>query len=513
MRCWSFAWLAAQLFAAAIGAGAAPALAAHTTWYISPAGGDGNAGLSAAAPLKTFRHAFAQMSMGDELVLLDGVYSEAAGTGQISYPGPGPGSGGINSGQIPSGGSLRATRVRALQPGRVKVSGKLVIGRSFRKDRYIEVEGITFEGGGWLYNTSHVTVRNCGFHGAFGIGTNDHATGNDHNLIEDAWIWASGERIVAINYRARHNVWRRVVVRGDGCGTKECRGSSNPNVGITVYDSSDVSLQNVIVLDRILAPGDSPYGDFAVAQHTPGRWLFGRNEWLGTISLKAPDTGYYFEPDRGGTIDPTIRIANAVAWDSAGGGFNIARAGTNIRLENLTARALGHDGIRVDPALDSGRLVNAISLDSGRYGVNSAFQPEYMNVHGAASGAYNQRRCAGACLDRDPRRDGPPPSLRHIVRIEAGSRLKGAGSNGGDIGANVVFRYGRDGSRQGEPGYNELTTTPLWPWPNEERIRKEMCTDSGVKRGFCAAPSLTRYIWDYLGHQMPDDPYGDLPAR
>jgi hypothetical protein len=497
------------------GACMAGAQAERATWYISPQGDDGAPGTTEQAPFKTFRNAFARMKGGDELVLLDGTYSEAAGTGQISYTGPGPGSGGKASGQAPSGpDEANPTVVRARNPGNVTVEGRLFVGRSFRKDRNIVIDGLTFVGGGHLYNTDHVTLRNCGFHGLLAVGTRDHEQGNERNLIEDVWVWASGERIIAINYRALRNVWRRVVVRGDGCGRSECRGSSNPNVGITVYDSSDVSMQNIIVVDRVLAPGDSPYADFAVAQHTPGKWLFGRNEWLGTISLRAPDQGYYFEPDQGGTVDPTIRISNAIAWDAAGLGFNLDRAGTSLRLENLTARATHHDAVRVGSELTSGRLANVLVAGAGRYGINSGLQPEYVNVHGAAKGAYNLTRCAETCLSRDPLASREP-ALKHIVRIEEGSFLKGAGARGADIGANVVLRYGREGTRHGDEGFNILTNRALWPWPNEARIKKEMCADPKTRRGFCEAPSLTRYIWDYLGTRMPDDPYAIVrrPAK
>jgi hypothetical protein len=81
--------------------------------------------------------------------------------------------------------------------------------------------------------------------------------------------------------------------------------------------------------------------------------------------------------------------------------------------------------------------------------------------------------------------------VRHIVRVEPGSPYRGAGSRG-DIGANVVNRY-QDGVQ---------TSTPLWPWPHEARLRAEMCAiPSGA---FCASGKpLTRYVWEYLGHPMP----------
>ncbi|MCR4346534.1 MAG: Ig-like domain-containing protein [Sulfuricaulis sp.] len=480
----------------------------RATYYLSPTGSDtANNGLSLASPWKSFAKAFGSMTAGDELILLDGNYSSSAGTGYINYQGSG-------SAQPPSGTSLsNVTYVHALNPGNVTVQGGLFIGRSTRKDSFIKIQGITFEGGGDLYNTSYVTIKDCGFHGSFGIGTNDHDNGNDYNLIEDVWVWASGERIIAINYRSHHNVWRRVVVRGDGCGTSGCNGSGNPNVGFTVYNSMDVSVQNVIVVDRILAATDEPYGDFAVAQHAPGP-NFGRAEWLGTISLKAPDTGYYMEPDVGGTVDPTIRISNAVAWDADGEGFNIARSGSNNLLENLTAYGRTGDSIRVAPELSGGTLRNVISTNSGRYGINSAYKPSYVDAYNARSSAYNNTTCSVGCYTSNPQADGATPSLKYITRVESGSFLKGKGNGGADIGANVLNRYGSNDSRFGESGYNTLTSTALWPWPNEDRIKREMCVNT--TRGFCSTGqrlgnvgpvTLTTYIWEYLGNPIPSGVY------
>jgi hypothetical protein len=485
------------------------------TYFISPTGSNANSGLLSTAAWKTFAKAFSTMAGGDELILLDGTYSAAAGTGIMHWD---TGTFGAASAQPPSGTSLSAmTYVHALNPGSVTINGELFIGRSTRKDSFIKIQGITFEvdpvtkiGGGQLYNADYVTIKECGFHGGFGIGTNDHDQFADNNLIEDVWIWAAGERIIAINYRSHNNVWRRVVVRGDGCGTASCTGSGNPNVGITVYDSNNISLQNVIVVDRVLAAGDESYSDFAVAQHTPDvRYYFGQNEWLGTLSLKAPDAGYQMEPDAGATLDPTIKISNAVAFNPADLGFNLARAGTNNLLENLTVVASGFDGIRVAPELTTGIVRNAIVAGAGNFGINSKYKPTFVDVFNTAGGDYNQTTCTTGCLTSNPRADG---SLQFLTRIETGSTLKGAGFGGADIGANILFRYGADGTRVGENNYNTLSAVSLWPWPNQDRIKKEMCVESGVTRGFCATGkqldgvkpvTLTSYIWEALGNQIP----------
>jgi len=487
------------------------ATGASKTFYLSPQGADRNDGRSLEKPMKSFAKAFRRMNPGDELVLLDGVYSEKAETGTIHYEGR-------FSDQVPSGKQGQKTVVRSLHPGKVTVMGRLFIGRSFRKDRDIVIDGITFEGGGHLYNTEHVDVRNSGFHGPLVIGTNDHEMGNSYNLIEDSWVWAEDERIVSANYRSDYNVWRRVVVRGDGCKLMNCIGPGNPNVGITVYDSNHVSMQNVIVIDRLLGLG-YPYSDFAAAQHTPKRYLFGMNEWLGTISVKAPDSGYYMEPDHDGTMDKTITIKNAVAWAPRYSGVNIARSGTHNLLENITVINPGFDGIRVGRRLTSGSLRNSVSVGAGRYGINSAYGAAYVNSVKSASENYHERygRCTESCQSFDPL-GGAQPAIRYVTRIEDGSRLKKTGFQGADMGANVLFRYGRTGTRYGEPGYNDLTDAPLWPWKHEQLIKEQMCRETD--RGFCSKGkqlngksdiTLTSYVWELLGHRMPATVYKAKP--
>jgi len=415
---------------------------------------------------------FAKLPAGGELVLLDGTYTPST-TGVIHWDTSTYTS---KSAQIPSGTASSSTYVHALNPGKAVINGRLFVGRSTRKDSYITVRGVRFEGGAQLYNTSYVTLKENGFHGSLAIGTNDHDNGNTYDLVEDSWVWASGERIIAINYRSHNNVWRRVVVRGDGCGTSDCTGDGNPNVGFTVYDSHDVSVQNVIVLDRVLLPTDSGYSDFAIASHT-GQisstvdYRFGRNEWLGTISLNAPDSGYYMEPDIGTTVgdsvtNPTVRISNAVAWNSTNSGFNFARSGF-FKLENLVSYVQNDDAVRVAPELgdtgNGGSLTNVVVLGKGRFGLNSAFPASYVNANGSFSqGVYNQTTPTNV-VSGDPLVGG---ALQYVTRIESTStapRLSGTGSGGANIGATVLNRYGTDGTRYGQSGYNALTSKPATP--------------------------------------------------
>lgn len=488
------------------------------TYYISPSGNDGGDG-STGSPWKTFSHSFGAMSAADTLILKDGSYSVAAGTGCINHSGTG-------SAQPPSGTSTSAmTIIRAENEGSVTVNGTggygdfgLFIGRSTTKVSYVKVQGITFIGaGGQLYNTSYVYLKNCGFMrsdnanaGILSVGTNDHANGNSYDLIEDCWAWGKA-RLVAVSYRSDHIVWRRMVIRRDGYNA-----DVGPQVGITVYDSQYVSVQNVIVIDGELGGGTS-YGDFATAQHTEGEYYLGPIEWVGCISLNSPDVAYFFEGDN--VNDAAINISNSVAWDSVSTGINISGANlTHISATNLTAGVSGHDTHRYYDS-PSGTIKNIVAYNATRYGVNSGtIVPSYVDVYGSGSSAYNGQSCTTGCLTSNP----VGSAILYPVRIESGSALDGTGDGGLDYGANVIQKYGVDGTYYGDVGYNTLTENLLWPYPNEDRIKSEMSAEYSELvtevRGFTAYSgldgthnTLTTYIWEYLGNEIPADIYGEEP--
>ena len=489
-----------------------PESGASGDYYLSPTGSDSNVGTDPAAPWKTFAYAFSQMSAGKTLVLMDGTYDPST-TGIIHY------ATGVyssrSSNTIPNGTSRAAkTKIIARNAGRAVINGQLFVGRSSRKDSYIHFEGLRFEGGGAFYNTSYNVLKHCAFHGAFAIGTNDHDSGNTHNLVEDCWVWASGARVIAINYRAHYNTWRRVVVRGDGCGTAACAGSGNPNVGFTIYDSHEVEALNVVVVDRVLSASDSGYSDFACASHTGGLYMWGHNAWRGCISINSPDSGWYVEPDAGTTIDPTWSIENCSVVRPGGAGFNFAREGSHVSANSLLALMTAGDGFRLAPELNGSSLIgrNVVVVGAGTRAINSPIALDYVCVNGTWSqgvyGSYNPDPTH--VLTSNP----IGSAVKHPVRIEAGSFLAGAGYGGADLGPTILKRYGADGAIYGDADRTTLQATDLWPWPNEDRIKAEM--SEVTTRGFCSTGArldgvnpitLTSYVWESLGYQMPSTVY------
>jgi hypothetical protein len=492
-----------------------------TTYYLSPSGNNSYSSSQAqsqATPWKTFAKAFGAMSGSDTLVLLDGTYSDATGTGYMSYT-----SG--YGGDMPSGTSVsNMTTVRALNEGSVIVSSgsagtggeALFMGRSAQKLSYAKVQGIKFIGGGGLYNTSHCYVKNCGFWGVaqtggavFGIGTNDGSWGNTYNLIEDCWIWGR-DRIIAGNYIGDYNIWRRVVIRGDGCSSDNCGGSGNPNVGFTVYNSVGCSIQNMIIIDRVL-DGGTPYADFATAQHSPGSSL-GPNEWLGCISMHSPDCASYFEADSANNNTHTVR--NFLTIHGYYESLYLAANASDILVENVSSFNTSNGSGLAISSISTGTVRNIVAYNCAEYGTSSSIKPFYIDTYGNGLGAYSQTTPTVGVKTTNPLADGTPASIKYPVRIELGSALKGTGYNGTDYGANIVYKYGIDGTFYGDSGYNALSSNALWPWLNEDRIKSDFASVTNGARGFATGTSrdgssqtLTKYIWEYLGNTIPDDIY------
>jgi len=418
-------------------------------YYISPNGDDGGS-CSAAAPCKTFEEAVGKLAPGDELVLKDGYYSLSEnGTLNLFDDN---GNGIPLSGQMPSGNMLNPTIVRAENPGQVSIEGGLRLGLTFDKVQYIFVCGLTFHGGGSIYNGDFIAIKNSGFEGGFGIGTIDHDQGNTYNLIEDVWLWGENIRSLGSTYRSHHNTLRRVLLRGDGCDQDWCGDSSgNFSPGITVYNSHDTVLENVIVIDRILGANPYGYADFSTAQHDssndpqPEGEFLGRNSWLGCMSLNSEDISLQFEADAVEDIGATYTIRDFVSLKNTG------ESGTG--------------GFWIDGANRPYPGVSVIDADR-------------VNVYPTAGSKANTLYI-GCTVDdpSDPATDDPPTC--------------------GGVHTLVDMNFGAYAVRPADliPQVQYGTSEPLWPWPNEDRIKAEMCQSACL--GFCGFNTFTEYVMSF----------------
>jgi len=287
-------------------------------------------------------------------------------------------------------------------------------------------------------------------------------TGTGH-LIEDVWSCGRGRGIIA--YGNKH-IFRRYVVRLDSYT------GNQGYVGVTLYDCDDTTVENCIAIDFNPAPTAFDWkGGFRSRDQTVRR----DQRYFGNIAMRTLYDG--FRPVCTDMVD-------CLAIDVAGrGGIDE----DNFYNQRLIDRCTVVNSSRAGILLNGSKVQNSLLVNVS--GGNTAGERCHYDRATSPGGTGVTTGNSG---------------LLYPVRIEAGSPCKGTGVGGADRGANILYRY-RDGV---------LTAEPLWPWPNEARIREDFRTDFGLPnaaRGFCAdgvdawgqPHSLTRYVWQALGNRIP----------
>ena len=444
------------------------------------------------------RAAMAAMSGGDTLIIRDGTY-----TGDTNI---------IDTAHTPPTGSVGAyTTIRAENPGSVIIDGEGARIPFFympgsRSSKYWHFDGIIFKNSSEhcvrLTKSDYVKFTRCGFVDAGDSydGLSTHTCG--YLLAEDCYSWGNA-RYHFHFYATDHSIMRRCVVRHD-------RGAYTFQVGFQVYASQYIEVQNCIVVD---SDQTVHYGSpeqlfaFKVPQDSSGDINF-----TGCIALNNNLDGVLIQAG-------TSRWSNSVIWDTDSKAGVSIRSSSAVALGHLTIGNIGTYGTTGDGV--SKNITNSIFYNCDSVGLRNSsgsttsdYNALYANTadfSGVNDGTHDH--CTANSNAIDPI-DGSPgngiTSLKYLVRIESGSNLKGAASDGGDIGATILKRIGVSGTLWGNAGYNTTTSDNLWPWPYESNIRSKMAayTGGGVNgaRGFCASGrTLTTYIWEYLGNTKPDN--------
>ena len=461
---------------------------------------------------KTLSQALAAMKGGDTLIIRDGTYA-----GQLVNP--------------PSGSAGNYTTVKAEHTGGVLIDGSQLgaWAGTLRLSGvgYIQVEGIKFRSNpsGQDYDVSriddgahHIKILRCAFYDTPSFG-NTAGVGIGPNasdiLVEETWAWGYG-RYKFLIYQSQRVIIRRCVSRHD---YHDPAGWGRQSATYTMYDSTDVLFENNISIDSGLADRSNGilWGGIW-SENNAG--VNNRGTYLGNIFLNVASLATIHDPK----INTGSRvISNNVIWDSEGGYYGEIQAGSpKVTITHSTFGALWGDYSR-----DGGQAWGTASAygwgtdyspsdiltrDSLIYQANSIGIADQMHSDYNNFFANGSNYKSGVWSVPDPVAGAHDsyldPGIRYITRVEHGSPLKGTASDGGDRGANVLYQYGVAGTLWGEPGYDQLTTTPLWPFPNEALIRADMRTYSGPgpsgTRGFCAdGQTLSHYIWGYLGNTVP----------
>jgi len=510
----------------------APSFAFAATYYVAPNGSDTAGNGSSSAPWATIGHGVSRLRSGDTLIVRAGTYY-----GVENF---------INTRRSPiaSGSPGAYTTIRAEQPYSVRIrnsgglgywDGMIQLGS---QDSYIHIDGFIFDmrdtsypeyianiDGNWNKITRSI-FRRTGNVNEYGGWV---SVIGDFNLLEDcAGVGAARYGFITggPDATSSNNIFRRCVGRIDYSN------SGQPKATFAVYGNNSGHnvrqhlFQNCIAIDGRRGPSspEDTYGGFYFPKNAAEVTIQGSI----VLNNEAGHAGYFVKELQG----RNIRVEHSIAWDIWGrsgvAGIRANGAGSGyLVFDHLTIGRSASPSMtgyyNQDSApireLTNSLFVNNTSLRSGSsYGwttqTHNAFQP--------ASQAEGANRIT-TNID-----------LKYLVRAEPGSALVGAATDGGDIGATILYRYGAPGTHWGQPGFDQLTTERLWPWPYEAQIKAVFAephnppsgnvpSTNNTTRGFAStAPdpwgqpmTLTRYIWQYLGNRIPDSIYGTgraLPA-
>jgi len=494
---------------------------AGTDIWVNPANIGPEDGLAKATGYNTLWEGMAAMSPGDTVIIANGNW--------ISYPG-------MNIDRYyvpPSGTPDNYSEIQAETDWEVRLPS-INVQAAVRS--YVEIRGIVFDSRAnpmelIVYDWHHTKFIRCGFLAGklisnahiCGFGSsNANRTSNHHNLMEECIAWGGGRYVFYSKY-GQYNIFRRCVARHDYFNS----GGTNPTMfaNFRAYACDTHVYQNCISIDSDRTEYYTIGGEELNVEDS-GFWLgdqYGAtgNEIHGSISIKDLQMPYYIA----GTGEGTAQLSNNLAINPVAGP-NSAFIYENIinvyasNILGMNALGSGQDGFYGK----SGRLtiVNSILKDLDDYGVWGTTNT-YINHYNAGSGAFGE-----GSTTYDSEQNG----LLYPVRIEAGSPLATAGSDGGRVGPEILYQIGRDedgdgisGLLYGEDGWNEVqdgkegrALRKLWPWPNEDKIKELMSeTVEGVPGiyGFTAYQSpfgspntITSYIWEYLGNPIPPEIYG-----
>jgi hypothetical protein len=300
-------------------------------------------------------------------------------------------------------------------------------------------------------------------------------------------MYGTGGRYNLLIYNSNYVVLRRCLIRHDG-GWTDSKG--DPEAGTNAYSSSQVYYQNCIILDSNLTNYHNWYAPFYGTADGSESTV----SWDGCIALNNRNAGFQLDPKSGASLN-NIVIKNSVSYNN-GWGITLGSQGTvSGTIENVTIGSVdSNDAIAKWGSGGSVSVKNAIIYKIG----GSAFR----GVSGKYSDTYNcgDNGSGTGVVHMNPETSG----LLYLTRVENGTALKTAGESSSQVGANIQNKIGTSGTLYGESGWNTITSAPLWPFPNENRIKTDLASVS--TRNFAgSSKTLTQYVWGFIGNPTPSD--------
>jgi hypothetical protein len=470
------------------------------TYYISPTGDDTTGSGTSGAPYHTMDKAFTVGAGGDTYIYKNGTYDYAGCE--------------LNS-NVKSGSVGAFTVIKAETDGGALITqtSALAFPHSSLKS-YVQVEGLKFTGS---YQKDiqgyHLKFLRCAFKGgpASGntvgtmIGSNDYTPVSSDVLVEDCWFYGQGGRYNLLVFNAEKVILRRIVGRHEGGWDDGV--TVNPEAVFTVYNSSDVRVQDGFAIDSTSGTFHTfeSYSDFYLIHNSGAnpdhavKNLFVR----GAMSIETVARCFLFEGPgstsgdfQGSDLVCVNSKQQAIEFPGDGNTTSLDRVGviylpTHQVAQTADRFALGYFGS--GGAVSATNVISSSMTGQDFQGVSVTYFDTFQNGTNAGSGTGRQTY--------NPRSNG----WLYPMRIETASNLANDGT-GGQIGPKITTKWGTTGSMWGETGYDSDSGVTLWPYPNESRIKTDFCEESTW--GWCGtASTLTTYLFQKFGNTIPSSIY------
>lgn len=462
-----------------------------TNYFIDPQGNNANNGTSDATPWKTFAYAInpARASCGDHLILAPGEYSVASGTGLLNIGTTTPGSGLICT----LGNELT---IEAQDPRKAKILDPtgLTTPIHIQYSAYINIDGLylrnannssqTSNLGMWarFFQSNHINFINSS---AYQVNKYPNTPGisifqSQDIVVQDFEGYEFHRHCITAWQSARIRVTRAYC---NPLGGKIPGGYSD---GGQPLGSGDAVLSmypcDTCIVENSIADGGNSTGMF-MSEHNAsfgGSVIQRDSKVLGTICYKCNAGSGVIPNSRPGSADLNHSPQNILIEDFAhidsssrqpvvkcqdcatsNGGVNIINRVTSFNIPNNTTDndqqgiTFNDSSLGVAAALNAGTVTN--SIVSGVSGTAFKRSGTYPLVTGneliapAGTNGTNFSPSGGGVFTNQSTVAAGYGTCKGLW-VPDGAPGKGAGTNGGDIGANILYRI-VNGAQ---------TTTPLW---------------------------------------------------
>lgn len=460
------------------------ALRAGTTYYMDLNGLDSQTGTSVGDAVRTSTKAFTLMVPGDVLMIGTGTWSS-----------------GVNFSSPTYGNATDWCYYKASSDGATIFTQDTWMNQPTTADRYVQFEGI-YSSGTFQKNIVGRYMkfkRMTFFGGESGSGGIGVAVGTDGQLtqnilFEDCIFFGPDGRYNLLIYRSNKVVVRRCVIRHDG----EWAAGGNPEAGYTVYSSSQVESQNVMVV-----ASTGPYTEWSQAIYNVNAHdTNALNNWRGIVALKNTKTGLIIDADATDHI-----IEHSILWDNQEGCISFGSTDSSVTVRNVTC---GRGQIAIDagafggfgnfdgdmsPSTFKDIIVTSWTTGSDFQGTPAPTFTNTFNNDGEVTGA--------TIRTFNPFTNG----LSYLPRIEDGSILKTTGSAGGQIGA-TLNEYGASGTLWGDSGYADVISTNVFSNATFIAMNARMQTEMRAykPRDFATASyteTFCEWVYEYIGSTVP----------